>query len=246
MGDLDVRVIFVEPLYELNIGYIARVMKNFGFKELYLVNPQVKLGMQARMMATHAQDILNSAVIVKELDDAIKDVDFLIGTTGKPGKDHNVERAAITLSEFISLIEESKVFGKLGILLGREDHGLPNEILERCDIVVTIEANPEYPILNVSHAAAIILYEIYKCKVRIPHFIHEAKGEEKERLIKFFELLLDKIDYPMVKRKRVLIAFRRLLGRALVSSKEIHALYGVFRRTLSLLDKCSEKNLFQG
>jgi len=243
---LDVRTIFVEPLYEINIGYIARVIKNFGFTELYLVNPQVKIGAQAKMMAAHAQDILENAIITKSLDEAIKDVDFLVGTTGKPGRDHNLKRAAITLTEFIEVIRNSKVYGKLGLLLGREDHGLPNRVLEKCDIVVTIEANSDYPILNVSHAAAILLYELYKCiRDKQIRFIHKASGEEKERLIKFFELLLDKIQYPEVKKQRALLAFRRLVGRALISSTEIHALYGVFRRTASLLNKCSEKSLFQ-
>ena len=52
--------------------------------------------------------------------------------------------------------------GKVLILLGREDIGLKNEELKICDVVVSIPANPEYPIMNVSHAAAINFYEIYK------------------------------------------------------------------------------------
>jgi tRNA C32,U32 (ribose-2'-O)-methylase TrmJ len=39
---------------------------------------------------------------------------------------------------------------------------LANEELALCDIVVTIPANPENPILNVSHAAAVIFYEVYR------------------------------------------------------------------------------------
>ncbi|KUK59661.1 MAG: RNA methyltransferase, TrmH family, group 1, partial [Methanoculleus marisnigri] len=35
----EISVVLVEPLYDGNVGFTARVMKNFGFTRLVLVNP---------------------------------------------------------------------------------------------------------------------------------------------------------------------------------------------------------------
>ena len=51
----DIVVAMIEPESQGNIGAIARAMKNFGLKELYLVNPKDSLGDEARKMAVHAQ-----------------------------------------------------------------------------------------------------------------------------------------------------------------------------------------------
>jgi tRNA C32,U32 (ribose-2'-O)-methylase TrmJ len=36
---MSIAVALVEPQYETNVGYIARIMKNFGYKQLYVINP---------------------------------------------------------------------------------------------------------------------------------------------------------------------------------------------------------------
>ena len=57
---LAFRVVLVEPLYSGNVGSVARVMKNFGFSELVLMNP-CELDMPARLMSVHAYDIIENA-----------------------------------------------------------------------------------------------------------------------------------------------------------------------------------------
>ena len=62
MGLAGVRIILVEPAGPMNVGSIARVMKNFGFNHLVLVNPQCNpLSPEALQMAVHAKDVLESA-----------------------------------------------------------------------------------------------------------------------------------------------------------------------------------------
>jgi len=235
---MEIRVVLVEPLYEFNIGYVARSMKNFALNELYIVRPQTRIGPIARMMAMHGQDILSSAVIVDSLEDAIKGVDYVIGTTGKSGR-RDIARSLISLNELCKLIKQSKVKGKLALLLGREDYGLTNDILERCDVVVTIPANPQYPILNLSHAAVIFFYEFYKLRRKPKLAIDNAPGEMKERLIDYFNQFLELISYPSHKKRAAIITFRRLLGRSFASRKEVTILYGVFRRAIQAI-KCSK------
>ncbi|NJL84416.1 MAG: RNA methyltransferase, partial [Chloroflexaceae bacterium] len=66
------RIVLVEPAGALNVGSIARVMKNMGLQQLVLVNPQCdRLGEQARLMAVHGADILESAQEVSSLTEAL-------------------------------------------------------------------------------------------------------------------------------------------------------------------------------
>ena len=241
VGGMDVRVVLIEPLYEMNIGYVARGMKNFGLRELYIVRPQTEIGVTARMMAMHAQDILDSMTVVETLDKALDGIDYVIGTTGKTVP--KGIRAAITIHEFYDLLVHSEIKGKLALLFGREDYGLTNDVLRRCDIVVTIPANPEYPVLNLSHAAIIFFYELYNVRRRKARLLKRASGEAKERLMRYFAELLEEINYPVHKRERSLLVFRRLIGRSFASEREVTVLYGVFRRTIKVIRASKQERL---
>ncbi len=138
--------------------------------------------------------------------------------------DRKFLRQSMTPRECAEKVQE--VEGTVALLFGREDYGLLIEELERCDILLTIPSHPEHPVLNVSHAAAIVLYEIAN-PPRPQREPRPASGEEKERLLAAFDDLLDAIAYPEHKRKRTSILFRRLLGRAMPSKWEFHALMGV-------------------
>ncbi len=78
---LNIRVVLVEPMYQGNVGSVARAMKNFGYSDLVLINP-CELEGQARAMSSHARDVLEGARIVSTLEEAVKGADLLIGTTG--------------------------------------------------------------------------------------------------------------------------------------------------------------------
>src|SRR3989338_2234783 len=110
-------IILVEPETEGNIGAVARVMKNFDFEELILINPKANhLGREALDRATHAKDILKKAK-VKDFS-YLKKFDYLIGTTAMLGSDYNIPRSPLTQEQLAEKV--SKVKGKIGILIGRE------------------------------------------------------------------------------------------------------------------------------
>jgi len=78
------RIILVEPAGPLNIGSVARIMKNFGLSRLYLVQPQCDPGEPAaRQMAVHAQDVLLGATIVPTLSEALQGCHHIAATTGR-------------------------------------------------------------------------------------------------------------------------------------------------------------------
>jgi TrmH family RNA methyltransferase len=118
--------------------------------------------------------------------------------------------------------------GEIGIVFGREDSGLSNEDVELCDFCVTIPTSKEYMSLNLSHAAAIILYEISKIKKgKKPRL---ASNSEKRLIFDNVEGIVNSIGYPAEKRKVFNTMIERILGRALVTGREANTLIGVLKK----------------
>ena len=220
-----VRIVLVEPKHEGNVGAVARAMRNFNVKDLVLVRPS-PLGDEARKRAMSGLSILESAHIVGTFDEALEGVDLVVGTSGIDARNEKkFLRISVGPEELANRVAD--VDGTVALVFGREDFGLFVEELARCDLLVTIPASPEAPILNLSHAAAILLYELYGASGP-PR--RKASGMEKERLAEAFRELLEATEYPEHKTERTRIMFRRLLGRALPTKWEFHALIGVFTR----------------
>jgi TrmH family RNA methyltransferase len=159
------KIIFLEPEYELNIGLAARLLKNFKINQMHLVNPKCILGFSARMYAKHAANLIKKAKIYKSLREAIKDCQLVIGTTGVPNRFSYLTSGPITLRDLKKNLEQKKPKGKIAIILGRESVGLKKEEVKLCDLLVTIPTSKNYPVLNITNALAIILYELSNFKL---------------------------------------------------------------------------------
>jgi TrmH family RNA methyltransferase len=144
----------------------------------------------------------------------------------------NYARIPITVAEFANKVHNYDQ--KIAILFGPEDKGLAQEELERCDILITIPADDSYPILNLSHAATIVFYEISQAVAAAPT---PADDDEKERMLAFFDMLLDSIDYPEQRRENTSVMFRRLIGRAVPTKWEYQTILGVFKDAAKLIDQ---------
>jgi len=227
----------MEPKYEGNIGSVARVMKNFGFNELILVNPH-KLGKEARAMAMHGRDILENAKKFDNFNAVREEFDFLIATTAIIATDRNPLRTPMPLHDLKSALE---VDGKIGLVFGREDYGLYNEEIEACDLLVSIPASEEYPTLNLSHSVAILLYEISKQrfekrKRRLKKF-RKADSVEKKVLLEKFDSFADSVHDRKQDAKLAKKTFRQLIGRAFISGRESFTLIGLFRKARNRIKK---------
>ena len=153
-----ISIILIEPKTGGNVGAIARAMKNFNLTDLVLINPKCKISsLETKKRAKHAQDIIQKAKI-KNIS-YLKKFHTLIGTTAKLGTDYNIQRSPITPEQ---LAEKINVNQKIGIIFGRESSGLTNEEISLCDFVVSIQSSKIYPVMNLSHAATIIFYELFK------------------------------------------------------------------------------------
>jgi TrmH family RNA methyltransferase len=224
-------VILVNPKYGGNVGAIARNMMNFGVDELRIVGNKEILNNEAYIRAVHAKNILNNAKFYDNLNDAIGDIDFVVGTSGAVSGDRNLKRVPITPRE---LAEKHKTLdGKLGVVFGREDDGLSNKELELCDLFVSIPTSEEYPIMNLSHAVSVILYELYLSSIESPYNVkmREASKLEKDILLNLFNDFVDNIKYiPEYRKELCKTIFKRIISRAFISGKEANTLMCVFKR----------------
>jgi TrmH family RNA methyltransferase len=229
-----IEIILVEPRKQENLGSIARVMKNFGFDNLILINPKCKIGVTAYKVVKHGKDVLKNA---RSKDFSyFKEPDYLIGTTAILGTDYNIPRNAITAEQLALKIlkinyKNKKV--KIGLLIGREGSGLNNKEINLCDILVTIPASKKYPTFNVSHALTIILYEIFKKfdAEKSNSHINFALKKEKEIILKYINSVLSKMDFSTKEKKDTQKKiWKRVIGKAMLTKREAFAVMGFLRK----------------
>ena len=225
----NIYIVFVECETPGNIGFLARTMANFGLKNLVLINPPT-LTNEAYYQATHGKYIVENAKIYPSLDDFYQSqrIDFKVASTGMAGGSYNLSRIPIRPEE---LGKSLNVSNKIAILFGREGDGLSNKEIGDCDICVSIPTDPTYPIMNISHAAAIIFYELFKNKHDYGvEGLNESGDLEKKYLVKDMEELIDCLDIPDHKKRNGLKTFNNIVSRAFITGREIYTLKGILRR----------------
>jgi len=229
-------IILVEPRYEGNVGGVARVMKNFGFKNLALVNP-CKLDKEARQMSMHALDILKSAKRYDSFGEMTSDYDVIVGTTAKSAGDANVRRTPVYPEELANALDRK---GRVSLVFGREDYGLSNEEIDACDMLVSIPANPEYSTLNLTQSVGIILYELAKQNMKLKNKNKKFKLVDQERkriLLQYYDRLADETRETDFDKSLAKKTFRQLIGRAFISGREASTLIGLFRKSWEKIRK---------
>jgi len=205
-------------------------MANFDFKNLLLINP-CELNDECYSRAMHAYKIIDNAIFFKSFDEAIKNIDYLVATSSIESKnDKRHLRNAILLENLTDKIFE--IDGKVGFVFGREDYGLFNKEIARCDIIIRIPTSDSYHSMNLSHSVALVLYSLYIKKKFEPKEKRTIGNIEKEKLYTFFSELLKEINYPQHKKENTEIMFKRIMGRAMPSKWEYHTLMGVFSKSL--------------
>ncbi|MHC4795768.1 MAG: RNA methyltransferase [Planctomycetota bacterium] len=173
-----IRVVLVRPQVAGNIGAVARLMENFQAGGLYLVDPLADhLDAEALHRSTHGQQRLHDACVVPNLAEALEGVVCAMGTSRRSGPVHQPDE--LTPRDLHQLIPQHINNGEVALLFGTEDKGLSREELLACDYLIQIPAQPDYPTLNLSHAAAICLYESFLAVAgsRIDESSKDRKGE---------------------------------------------------------------------
>lgn len=226
-------VVLVESQGAFNLGAVARVMMNFGFDQLRLVNPQVDpLEADARRGALSALPLLENAACFDSLAAALADCHFAVGTTRREGKFREelvppgtaaVEMAAKTAG------------GTVALVFGREDCGLHTAELDLCQRLLTIPTHDGFPSMNLAQAVTVCLYELDRVFSNTETLDVKsralANSVELEAMLQHMRRSLTEIEYLDPQNpNRILRTFRRVFARADLDEREVRILRGLWSR----------------
>jgi tRNA/rRNA methyltransferase len=230
------RIVLVQTHYPGNLGAVARVMCNFGLRDLVLVSPIADRNDQnAKQMSTHGEAILNKARIVAKLSDAINDCVLVVGTSSHRGgtfRQQNVGPPESVLRQVVEVLRQDR---PAAIVFGPEPTGLSNEIVARCHYLIQIPTADEYSSLNLAQAVAICVHELHKAWDRRHHQPEQgadlATVELQEHMFRQLQTALEEIHFLYGdKAESLMHAVRHLLGKAQLTEMETKVLLGLARQ----------------
>jgi TrmH family RNA methyltransferase len=220
----------------MNLGYMARVAKNFGVGRICLVNPRANpKGNKSVMFSKHARDLLENANIAKSFRRAIADCDVVVGTSGVKEKARSGFSEVLTPSGATRRLRsmERGAGGKdmeVGVVIGRDDIGLTKDEIAMCDFMVHVPTNPAYPVLNISHALAILLYAFAEAGAKPVDQKERHERANRKELMYLFDVFDASLKGKRIRdKKAVSRIFRRMVSNARPSEQEIHALISAIK-----------------
>ena len=154
----QIRIVLVNTTHSGNVGAAARAMKNMGVTQLVLVDPIAEIDGDAIVRASGASEILDSCIIVSNLEEAVAGCGLVIGTSARgrhipwplcsPRECGAKAKQAVANNNSVALV------------FGRESRGLTNDELHRCNAHVHIPTNPDFSSLNIAVAVQVLCYEM--------------------------------------------------------------------------------------
>ena len=239
MNKENIAIILVSPENPDNIGAVARAVKNMGFSDLRLVAPP-KWRTRSRKMAVSADDILEKAREFVSLQEAIRDREFVVGTTRRGGGHRG---AFLPFDRAISKTRASSTHQKIGIVFGCESKGLANEDSALCDHLVTIPTGQSYPSLNLAQAVMVMLFALSWDRRTTQAVSHERalNKQEIETTMIHFEIALKALGYKSGGADllpRILQTLRGLIKRAGLLEPEAQMIKGLSRKIREKVLSC--------
>lgn len=229
------RVVLVRPHFAGNIGSVARVMRNFGLRDLVLVDPVANpQTMEAVMMACRGADILERSRRARTLAEAVADCGFVLATSGEVG---GLYRKGLwgTPEEKLPRLVQALDSGPGAIVFGPEPHGLTVEEIAACHGMISIPADADYPSLNLAQAVAVCLYELRKQWLSRTNLGRReeppASYSDQERLYIHLKEALTAVRFLWDFRSDgIFHVIRQVISRGLPTQKEVQVWHGLAKQ----------------
>jgi TrmH family RNA methyltransferase len=239
-----VRVVLYEPQDPVNIAATIRAMKNMGCSNLYLVRSVEYDPWRLEGIAHDTGDIIERIRNCDTIEEALEGCIRVAGFTARrraAKRDVTTPRAAST-----EMLDSARA-GPVALLFGREDKGLPNEILDRAHVVVTIPTT-EHASLNLAQAVLIALYELHLSAADATRSLAPprkdappATTEEYEKLFADVERGLYAVDFFKTRfHEHIMRSVRTLFYRAAPDSRELALLRAIFIEIVRTIDRITK------
>ena len=236
-----VRVVLYEPQNPINIAATVRAMKNFGVHDLRLVRPVPYDPYRLEGIAHDTHDIIAAIMQADTLDDVLADCTYVAAFTAR----HRSAKWALTDARGAAAraLENARE-GKVALLFGREDFGLPNEALDRAHLTVTIPTT-NHASLNLAQAVIVALYELHlaagDATRTLPPPRKDAPPASKEMLERYFreaEETLQRIQFFKTRyREHIMRTLRSLTMRAQPDAREITLMRAMVLEVIRAMDR---------
>jgi tRNA/rRNA methyltransferase len=151
------RIVLVEPREAGNVGAAARVMKNFGFGELWIVGHHPELHPLAGWWASGAEDVVEAAHFAPTLHHALADAHVTIATTSSRGRATASDMQPTAVAELHASMSDTQT---LALVFGRENSGLTTEEVKHCQRTAIIPTDPAFPTMNLAQSVGVFCYEL--------------------------------------------------------------------------------------
>lgn len=234
-----VRVVLVETSHPGNIGAVARAMKTMGFSNLVLVRPRFAEATrheEALAFASGALDVLENARVVQDFDAAIAGCNFAAALSARLREfSPPLLTPRALAAQLVTQIAATSDL-RAALVFGSERYGLPNEVIEKCNALINIPANPVYSSLNLAQAVQVLMYELRMAATEgavapVPEigFRGEAADlAQVEGMYAHLEQALTAIDFldPANPRK-LMPRLKRLFARTGLEKEEVNILRGI-------------------
>jgi TrmH family RNA methyltransferase len=225
-------VIVQRPQDATNVGAILRAMKNMGISQLRLVQPEPMASEVILRVAHHCEDLLDRMTTHATLDEALADLHYVVGTTAVT---HRGRPQTSDMRHLATMVAAELTQGRVGLLFGQEDDGLNQAALDRCHLLVTLPANPDYPALNLAQAVLLLLYEVRMAVlagVTPPELPPPALAQQAdlERLFQLSERLLTKVGFFKGNQVAVMRKVRQMAYKARLTPEEVALLLAMVRQ----------------
>jgi len=234
------RVILVETSRPGNIGSAARAMKTMGFSDLVLVNPRfddAREQEEAVAFASGAQDVMTGARVVGSMAEALDGCNFAAAVSARL---REFSPPVLTPRQFAGHINGDREL-RPALVFGNERFGLPNEVVEQCNVLINIPANPEYSSLNLAQAVQVLTYECRMAEVdgqlgpsAIGFQGEAASLAQIEGMYAHLEDALVAIEFLNADNpKKLMPRLKRLFARTQLEVEEVNILRGIARQILA-------------
>jgi tRNA/rRNA methyltransferase len=240
----NIGLCLVEPTFGINVGHIARLCANFGVRKLILTSPKFNFE-EAKRYSMAGYKYIKGASVYESLQSAIENEkpNVVVATTSITAKrPANILRAAIDPKQFAAQISLRTQYVLL--VFGRDTTGLMNREIELCDITVSINTGTRYKTMNISHAASIILYELYNAGKK-QKMTSQLDRQLLERVLHMINELAHEVTLEKHRVPRLHRAMRHLLTRAQPEGRELTLLLGFLNKVRLMLRTSKRPNLNQ-
>ena len=226
-------IVLVNTQLPENLGATARCMLNFNFERLRLINPKFSLDNEKIIpVCAGADKVIKKIKVFEKFSDSIKDFNYVIATSNRVRSQKKNEISFRKLKEIIS-----KNF-KVAIVFGPEKSGLDNEDLSLCDYTIKINSNQKFSSLNLSHAVAIVCYNLYTLLLKKGESNKEKLIEnvaKKNELLSFYKILEETLDtsnfFNVKERKKITFQkIKNIFCKYKMSSEEVRTLISIFKK----------------